>query len=172
MAVNKVNFGGNTLIDLTGDTLESAEQLLKGIIAHARDGSQIVGALEAGGGSKKVYIEQKTFASNQTSVKIKHNFGELPTIFLQLMIATSSGKYTKKARIGVGYNKDGVAYGTTAFNSSSSSTFNFTNYPPVERISDITDTDCTFIPCGGNTSGSYYYAGDTYLFALVGGVQL
>lgn len=51
MAVNKVNFGGNTLIDLTGDTLESAEQLLKGIIAHARDGSVITGLMEAGGGS-------------------------------------------------------------------------------------------------------------------------
>lgn len=50
MAVNKVNFGGNTLIDLTGDTLESAEQLLKGIIAHAKDGSVITGRMEAGGG--------------------------------------------------------------------------------------------------------------------------
>ena len=50
MAVNKVNFGSNTLIDLTGDTLESAEQLLKGIIAHAKDGTTIEGTLEAGGG--------------------------------------------------------------------------------------------------------------------------
>lgn len=50
MAVNKVNFGGNTLIDLTGDTLESAEQLMKGIIAHAKDGSVITGLMEAGGG--------------------------------------------------------------------------------------------------------------------------
>lgn len=50
MAVNKVEFGGNTLIDLTEDTLESAEQLLKGIIAHAKDGSVIEGVLEAGGG--------------------------------------------------------------------------------------------------------------------------
>lgn len=54
MAVNRVDYGGNTLIDLTGDTLESAEQLLKGIIAHARDGSKIVGALEAGGGGGSV----------------------------------------------------------------------------------------------------------------------
>lgn len=30
MAVNRVDFGGKTLIDLTGDSLESAEQLLKG----------------------------------------------------------------------------------------------------------------------------------------------
>lgn len=51
MAVNRVDFGGNTLIDLTGDTLESAEQLLKGIIAHAKDGSVITGLMEAGGGA-------------------------------------------------------------------------------------------------------------------------
>lgn len=74
MAVNRVNFGGNTLIDLTGDTLESAEQLLKGIIAHARDGSQIVGALEAGGGGgstdpyAKIITGTHTPAKNETSI--------------------------------------------------------------------------------------------------------
>ena len=50
MAVNRVDFGGNTLIDLTGDTLELPEQLLKGIIAHCKDGTPIEGTLEAGGG--------------------------------------------------------------------------------------------------------------------------
>ena len=133
--------------------------------------AELIEAIEAGGGSKKVYIEQKTFASNQTSVKITHNFGELPTIFLQLMIATSSGKYTNKAQIGVGYTKDGSTHGTTAYNSSSSSKFSFTDSPPVD-VRGVNDTYFTFTPCGGNTSGAYYYAGDTYLFALVGGVQL
>lgn len=52
MAVNRVDFGGNTLIDLTGDTLELPEQLLKGIIAHCKDGTPIEGTLEAGGGAK------------------------------------------------------------------------------------------------------------------------
>ena len=132
----------------------------------------LIESIEAGGGSKKVYIEQKTFASDQTSVKITHNFGELPTIFLQLMIDTNYSHYTKKARIGVGYIKDGLAKGTTAYNGSSYSEFKFNNYPPVEDSRAINDTDCTFTPCGMGTSGAYYYAGDTYLFALVGGVQL
>ena len=61
MAVNKVNFGGNTLIDLTGDTLESAEQLLKGIIAHAKDGSVITGQMEAGGGGGGENIDWRGF---------------------------------------------------------------------------------------------------------------
>ena len=47
MAVNKVIYGGDTVIDLTNDTLESGEQLIKGVTAHAKDGSIITGTLEA-----------------------------------------------------------------------------------------------------------------------------
>lgn len=46
MAVNKVEFGGDTLIDLTEDTLESEEQLLEGVTAHSRSGSVIIGTLK------------------------------------------------------------------------------------------------------------------------------
>lgn len=82
MAVNKVSFGGNTLIDLTGDTLESAEQLLKGIIAHAKDGSQIEGMLEAGGGGVTgitygIYIPSVTGYDHT----IEHGLGVVPKIF-------------------------------------------------------------------------------------------
>lgn len=45
MAVSKVIYGGNTLIDLTQDTI-TAEKLIKGIIAHGADGEQIVGTCE------------------------------------------------------------------------------------------------------------------------------
>lgn len=37
MAVNKVVYGGKTLIDLTGDTV-TTDKLLKGITAHGKDG--------------------------------------------------------------------------------------------------------------------------------------
>ena len=144
--------------------LENAKAAIKAAIegkgvtvpeATLLDGmAALIESIEAGGGGAKVYIEQKTFASNQTSVKITHNFGELPTIFLQLMTAAGSNKFRKKARIGVGYIKDGVSYGTTAYNGSSSTSFNFSDYPPVENIKSITDTDCTFIPCGGNVTES------------------
>lgn len=43
MAINKVDFGGRTLIDLTGDTLTDAAQLLSGVKAHTRAGVQITG---------------------------------------------------------------------------------------------------------------------------------
>lgn len=42
---NKVEYNGNTLIDLTGDTV-TAEALLSGYTAHGADGSQITGTGE------------------------------------------------------------------------------------------------------------------------------
>lgn len=48
MAVNKVIYGGNPIIDLTEDTLESGDQLLEGVTAHAKDGTVVVGTLVNG----------------------------------------------------------------------------------------------------------------------------
>lgn len=43
MAVNKVNYGGKALIDLTKDTV-SESSLLSGHTAHKKDGTVITGA--------------------------------------------------------------------------------------------------------------------------------
>lgn len=43
MAVNKVVYGGKTLIELTGDTV-TTDKLLKGITAHGKDGEVVTGA--------------------------------------------------------------------------------------------------------------------------------
>lgn len=40
----KVVLGGETIIDLTGDTV-TARKMLTGITAHAKDGSQITGSI-------------------------------------------------------------------------------------------------------------------------------
>ena len=42
MAINKIIYGGNTLIDLTGDTV-TPEQLAEGITAHDKSGAKITG---------------------------------------------------------------------------------------------------------------------------------
>lgn len=42
--INKVVFGGDTLIDLTSDTVD-AEYLASGYTAHAADGSAVTGTL-------------------------------------------------------------------------------------------------------------------------------
>lgn len=49
MAVNKVVFGGETVIDLTKDTV-SPETLAEGVTAHDKSGKAIVGTMQAGGG--------------------------------------------------------------------------------------------------------------------------
>lgn len=43
MAYSKIIYGGNVLIDLTGDTV-AADKLLAGITAHGKDGEEITGS--------------------------------------------------------------------------------------------------------------------------------
>lgn len=40
MAYSKIIYGGNVLIDLTGDTV-AADKLLAGVTAHGKDGEEI-----------------------------------------------------------------------------------------------------------------------------------
>lgn len=49
MAINKVIYGGTTLIDLSGDSLSSADQLMQGVTAHDRTGALITGTATGGG---------------------------------------------------------------------------------------------------------------------------
>lgn len=56
MAVNKVvDVGGNTLIDLTSDTV-TASTLAEGVTAHNAAGVQITGTMSSGGGGVTVRI--------------------------------------------------------------------------------------------------------------------
>lgn len=47
MAVNKIIYGGNTLVDLTSDTV-TANDLAEGITATAADGKKVVGVMTKG----------------------------------------------------------------------------------------------------------------------------
>lgn len=47
MAVNKVIYGGNTLVDLTGDTVTAAD-LADGVKATGADGKKVVGVMQKG----------------------------------------------------------------------------------------------------------------------------
>lgn len=48
MAINKVVYGSQSLIDLTNDTLEDASQLMSGVKAHTKSGVQITGTASGG----------------------------------------------------------------------------------------------------------------------------
>ncbi len=43
MGISKVVYGGNTLVDLTGDTV-TADKILKGFTAHGKDGEPVTGS--------------------------------------------------------------------------------------------------------------------------------
>lgn len=47
MAVNKIIYGGRTLVDLTSDTV-TADNLAEGITATAADGKKVVGVMQKG----------------------------------------------------------------------------------------------------------------------------
>jgi hypothetical protein len=57
MGISKVNFGGDTLIDLTNDSVDAAS-LLKGKTAHNAAGEQIVGEIDDVKGSFYVTVTQ------------------------------------------------------------------------------------------------------------------
>jgi len=56
MANNKIILGNETLIDLTGDTVE-ADKLLQGYTAHDSSGNLITGTLVPGGGVSGTYFD-------------------------------------------------------------------------------------------------------------------
>lgn len=64
MAVNKVIYGGNTLVDLTGDTVTAAD-LADGVKATGADGNQIVGIMQ------KVTIDAELSTTSTNPVQNK-----------------------------------------------------------------------------------------------------
>lgn len=61
MAINKVEYNGKTLIDLTNDTVTD-NTLIAGTTAHAADGEQIIGAFDP-----TIYLEKTGNASDVTT---------------------------------------------------------------------------------------------------------
>lgn len=174
MGVNRVDFGGNTLIDLTGDTLESAEQLLKGIIAHARDGSVITGLMEAGRGGGK--IARGTFIPAETTslslaYKIEHNCGFVPDVFIVFKENSTAVQYS--IRLAVSYpssfynddymNIDRSSYSCHAYGWSSS---NYSTVGGSSHISQGITDEVAYIRSG--TSNNKVVAGESYIWIAIG----
>lgn len=198
MAVNKVKFGGNTLIDLTGDTLESAEQLLKGIIAHARDGSVITGLMEAGGDGTSFVTGSFTMAFTTNSygayfdggigtiddlgITIAHNLGKIPKICVIMCetrpsLVSSSVKLVESA---IAYNKDGVFYQYVQrlYVGNNTRTWSTSNMDITKEKARLrySDNGCflnateteIFITCGGGGAGCILNSGHKYQYLFAG----
>ena len=95
MAISKVIYGGETLIDLTADSVK-ADKLLKGITAHSADGEQITGTCEFDANTQDATATAAEILATKTAynkgVKVtgtmKNNGAVAGTI------STKAGKYT------------------------------------------------------------------------------
>lgn len=101
MPINKVIFGGETLIDLTSDTVE-ASKLLSGYKAHDRSGAQITGTCDYDANTSDAtatadeVLSGQTFYSNGSKLTGSMvNNGAIAGI-----ISTKAGQYT----IPIGYH--------------------------------------------------------------------
>lgn len=95
MAINKVIYGGNVLIDLTGDTI-TADNLAFGVTAHDASGAQITGANtydanthDATAGAAEILTGKTAYVRGaKITGSMKNNGGVTGTI------ATKAGQYT------------------------------------------------------------------------------
>ena len=78
MAVNKVDINGTTVIDLTDDSV-TPETLKKGETAHNAAGEQIVGTMEAGGGTTPGAPGDITFYDYDGTIVTSWTLKELAT---------------------------------------------------------------------------------------------
>ena len=94
MAINKVIYGGTTLIDLSGDSLASADQLMQGVTAHDRTGALITGTGTGGGASNFV---QGTFTTQSSAgiqrISVPYTGGGYP---VSIMVYVAGGAYNSE----------------------------------------------------------------------------
>ena len=94
MAISKVVYGGNTLMDLTGDSV-TADKLLKGTTAHGKDGEPVVGTCEfdvnstdATAAEEEVLLNKTFYARGQKRTGKMPNNGSVSGV-----IETKDGRY-------------------------------------------------------------------------------
>lgn len=95
MAINKVIYGGQTLIDLTGDTI-TPDQLAKGITAHDKSGAHITGTntfdsdtSDATAAVAELLAGKTAYARGAKITGTMKNNGAVSGV-----ISTKAGKYT------------------------------------------------------------------------------
>lgn len=110
MAHNKVVYNGETLIDLTGDTVTDASHIMSGYIGHLADGTKVTGT-GSGGSNKNVqyymgaeYIRTTSYTG--TGVEITVTKDGTYTVSWMAWRSTSSGTFGTQLYI------NGRAYGS------------------------------------------------------------
>lgn len=95
MAISKVVYGGNTLIDLTADTVK-AEHLIKGYTAHGADGEPITGTNDWDSNTMSATAADSEILLSKTAyVKGAKKTGTMPNNgAVSGAISTKAGVYT------------------------------------------------------------------------------
>lgn len=95
MAINKIVYGGDVLIDLTGDTI-TKDKLLKGYTAHGADGEPINGSCEFDANTQDATATDAEILLGKTAYnKGTKRTGTMPNNgAVNGSISTKSGQYT------------------------------------------------------------------------------
>lgn len=95
MAISKVIYGGETLIDLTADSVK-ADKLLKGITAHGADGEKITGTCDFDANTQDATATETEILATKTAynkgVKVTGTMKNNGAVAGK--ISTKAGKYT------------------------------------------------------------------------------
>lgn len=110
MAINKIIFGGDTLIDLTADTVD-ASHLLKNYKAHDRSGAVITGTCtfnadtsDATATADEILLNQTAYANGEKITGTMPNNGAVTGT-----ISTKAGQYTIPQGYHDGSGKVGIS---------------------------------------------------------------
>ena len=155
MAVNKVVYDGNTLIDLTGDTVTAAD-VASGVTFHLPDGTQGTGTA-SGGGSSTVATTTVTPSSNATSISFTVE-GEPKSfsVMLGAQITLSSTRYV------MGVQSDGTnTYGIYGYKSSGGGSSAYCYYS-ASYFSYTYSNGTLTVKSNSSTNGGYFRSGYAY----------
>lgn len=160
MAINKVMYGSQTLIDLTNLSV-SADKVAKGVTAIDKAGNLIVGTLEnTNKTTSKAVVETLTVtpSSNVTSISF-NGLKEQPKSFM-VMLQTQLTNTTTRYVTGVMSNGN-QTYGTYAYQSSTRSS-GYT-YVSSSYFTWTYENGNLTIKTNSSTNGGYFKSGSSYV---------
>lgn len=199
MAKNKVTFNGQTLIDLSGDTVASAADIVAGKIGHLRDGTQVTGTASGGGGSGLTLLKTTSLGTLSTSSTSAADTGKSMTVTdyndydllivdvsvdsvvnnrhtstVSLIFLTGTSNVTTKNTYAVGSNKWNSKCGSTGTASTRQSTTAYGIYAYSATVSNNTMTIPFYYRYNSNNTGTINgtYTARVYgvkLYDLIGG---
>lgn len=119
MGISKVNFGGDTLIDLTNDSVDAAS-LLKGKTAHNAAGEQIVGEVDDVKGAFYVTVMQShdnSATADKTPVEVYAAYAAGYAVYALVKFRNHAYQYILPLSLAVNDSGD-IVLGFTATGSS------------------------------------------------------